>query len=515
MKRESIVLGTGILIITNFLVKILSLVYRGVLIRLVGSEGLGLSEMIMPLFSFLLVLASLGIPLAISNLVSADINRKRYMTIFKTGVYMLLINGFIVTIAAFIFYPFITKYIITDSRLYLSFLIFFPSVILITVFSAFRGYFQGSHQSSQIGKSQAVEQIVRVVVGISLVWFLQQRGYSLAILIAGLSVATFFAELAGGVYLWRRFAKENKGVKDRGTFSPSVAKDFIRIGSPLTVSRIVTTLAITCQAVLIPKALVLSGYSLSEAASLYGYFSGVALTVLHLPAIVTSAITTPLIPAVAEAQENKDTRLLHKRINDSLVFTSYTAVPMLAFIFYFSDPICGILFSAPEAGPMLSLFCLGGILLYIQQPMVAVLQGLNSFKALLFCLILGDGIYILLLAFCYFKGNFTIEQGIISFIINDAVLLTSYIILLKRKTKVKMRLFRIILFPALYSLAGLCATFIIKQHLNITSVTVPEIFCFGVVFMIIYLLGMLAFDRKNLALFNRAGRRYRQSRPSS
>ncbi|MEG2639621.1 MAG: oligosaccharide flippase family protein, partial [Clostridiales bacterium] len=64
MVRESIVLGTGILILTNFAVKILSLIYRGVLIRLMGSEGLGLSEMVMPLFSFLLVLASLGIPLA-------------------------------------------------------------------------------------------------------------------------------------------------------------------------------------------------------------------------------------------------------------------------------------------------------------------------------------------------------------------------------------------------------------------------------------------------------------------
>ncbi len=510
MVRESIILGTGILIITNFLVKILSLVYRGVLIRLIGSEGLGLSEMIMPLFSFLLVIASLGIPLAISNLISADIKREKYMTIFKTGLYMLLLNGVIVTLVALLLYPVITEYIFTDSRLYLAFLFFFPSVILITVFSAFRGYFQGSHQSSQIGKSQAVEQIVRVVVGIALVYFLLQRNFPLSVLIAGLSAATFFAEFAGGAYLWRRFSQENKGKKERGHFSPAIAKDFLKMGSPLTFSRIFTTLAISCQAILIPKALVLSGYSLSEAASLYGYFSGVAITVLHLPAIVTSAITTPLIPAVAEAQEQHNTKLLHKRIRDSIIFTSYTAVPMLAFIFYFATPICDILFSAQEAGPMLSLFCLGGILLYLQQPIVAVLQGLNYFKQLLLCLFIGDGAYIIMLFACYLRQDFTIEMGIIAFIINDIILLTSYIILLKRKTGVKMGLIRNTLFPLFYSLAGLCVTYILKQHLNITELNITAILCFGVVFMLIYFIGLLIFDRKNLALFSRVSPRQRR-----
>ncbi len=512
MSRESIVLGTGILIITNFVVKVLSLIYRGVLIRLIGSEGLGLSEMITPLFSFLLVLASLGIPLAISNLISADTARKNFMTIFKTGIYMLLINALVVTVIALLLFPVITTYIFNDPRLYLAFLLFFPSVILITVFSAFRGYFQGSHESSRIGKSQTVEQLVRVIVGIAIVSLLLQRGYPLSVMIAGLSIATFCAEFAGGAYLWRHFRKETKAVRDRGHFSPAVAKNFIRMGSPITVSRIVTTLAISCQAILIPKALVLSGYSLSEAASLYGYFSGVALTVLHLPAIITGAITTPLIPAVAEANEAKNRVLLHKRIKDSLMFTSYTAVPMLAFIFYFATPICDILFSAKEAGPLLSLFCLGGVLLYMQQPMVAVLQGLNCFKQLLICLVLGDGLYIILLLFCYLRGNFTIEQGIVAFIINDAALLFSYIILLKVKTGVHMRLMRNIFFPLLYSLGGLCVLYILKQHLNIVSVNIPEIICFGVVYLLVYLIGMWCFDRKNLQLFTGFSRRSRRSR---
>ncbi|MEG1867718.1 MAG: polysaccharide biosynthesis protein [Clostridiales bacterium] len=515
MVRESIVLGTGILILTNFAVKILSLIYRGVLIRLMGSEGLGLSEMVMPLFSFLLVLASLGIPLAISNLISGDIKKAKTLSILKTGITMLFISSIFVTAAALLIFPLVRDYILSDPRIYLGFLLFFPSIILISVFSAYRGYFQGSHQSSFIGKSQSVEQVVRVSIGIALVYFLINANYRLSVLIGSLSVATFFAELAGGIYLWLHFKKQKNSYKTKGKFSFDIAKEMLYMGGPITVSRIATTAAITFQAVLIPKALILSGYTLFEAASLYGYFSGVALTILHLPAIVTGAITVPLIPSVAEAQKKKDIPLLHKRIRDSIMFTTYTAIPMLGFIFYFATPICGILFAAKEAGPMLALFSLGGILLYLQQPMVAVLQGLNYFKELLLCLVIGDGLYIVMLVICFMRQNFTIEMGIIAFIINDIILLTSYIILLKFKTKIKLNLMGFTFIPMAYTFCGLFGVYIIKQYLNITYPNIWEIMIFGIVFIAIYLIMLLLIDGKNNPLLSGVltWRKQRSNRP--
>ncbi|MEG2639000.1 MAG: oligosaccharide flippase family protein, partial [Clostridiales bacterium] len=196
---------------------------------------------------------------------------------------MLFISSIFVTAAALLIFPLVRDYILSDPRIYLGFLLFFPSIILISVFSAYRGYFQGSHQSSFIGKSQSVEQVVRVSIGIALVYFLINANYRLSVLIGSLSVATFFAELAGGIYLWLHFKKQKNSYKTKGKFSFDIAKEMMRMGGPITVSRIATTAAITFQAVLIPKALILSGYTLSEAASLYGYFSGVALTILHLP----------------------------------------------------------------------------------------------------------------------------------------------------------------------------------------------------------------------------------------
>ncbi|MEE0777276.1 MAG: oligosaccharide flippase family protein, partial [Bacillota bacterium] len=324
--KESIVFGTVILIVTNFFVKILSLVYRGVLIRLIGGEGLGLWEMISPIFSLILVVASWGIPLAISNLVSRDIGQNHTMSIVKTGMILLTFTGLTVSVVVLLIFPFVKDMIFPDTRIYMGFLATIPTVLIISFFSVYRGYFQGSHMTSLLGKSQAVEQIVRVVAGIAIVVLFIDRGYTITILLAGLSAATFFAEWSGGLYLWQKFRKEKKTAPSKGVFHKKIAHDMLKMGTPITMSRLATSFAMSCQAILVPKALIAGGCSPSMAATLFGYFSGVAVTVLHLPAIITNALTTPLIPAIAEAAAENAREKMKCRIEDSLLFTSYTAI---------------------------------------------------------------------------------------------------------------------------------------------------------------------------------------------
>lgn len=500
--KESIIYGTGVLILTNFFVKILSLIYRGVLIRIIGSEGLGLSEMIMPIFSVLLVIASLGIPSAMTNLISYDIKKEKRVSILKTALFFLTINSILVVICVFAIFPYFALYLLPDPRLTLSFLLLLPAVIIITVFSAYRGYFQGTQQSSLIGKSQLLEQCVRVLMGIAIVTVLIKKNYTLSVIIGGLSVTTIFAEIAGGLYLLKKFLKFRKTEK-KGHLSFPIFRQFFAIGSPLTLSRIVTSLAISAQAILIPKALVASGYSISMAASLFGYFSGVALTILHLPNIVTNAVTVPLIPAVAEAYKKKDNATLQKRIHDSMLFTSYTAVPMLAFIFYFAAPLSEILFVAKEAGPILTLLSMGGIFLYLQQPMVGILQGFNAFKELLVCLVIGDGAYIAMLVFSFYSGNFTIERGVICFILNDIILMICYLFLLKRKFKIKMYLFSILIYPLLSSFVSLFFIYIIKKYLTSTVSNLWELMLSGILFIFFYILILFFSGGLHPSMFNR------------
>ena len=469
MKKETILYGTAVLIFTNSAVKLMSLVYRGVMIRLIGAEGLGLTEIMMPFYSFLIVIASLGIPLAISNFISAETDEKRIGDIFRTGTVLLIANGLAVTLLTFFLFPLIQDFVFSDRRVGPAFLILIPSVFLISAFSALRGFFQGSRLSSVIGKSQVAEQFTRLTAGIILVSFLIRSGCPLPVLIIGFALASLIAEFCGGAYLFRKYRKIRP--ERKGAFHKNLAIGMLRTGAPITMSRIVISLTSAAQAVIIPRILMSMGASPGEAATFYGLFAGVALTVLHLPSVITGALTTPLMPAIAEANGRGNHRLRNERIAKSIRFTNYTALPVLILLFYYAKEICGLLFASPQAGYYLSFLSLGGIFLYLQQPVITILQGMNRFSRLFFHFCAADILYLAALAALWICGAFTVQRFIAVFIANDVLLFALNYFYLKRITRFRISVIKTYAAPLISSAAALIAAVSAEKYFMQTNIT--------------------------------------------
>ena len=72
MKKSKFVKSTLILIVGGFITKILGMVIKIIMTRLVGTEGIGIYMILSPTFMLLIALAQLGLPIAISKLVSED-----------------------------------------------------------------------------------------------------------------------------------------------------------------------------------------------------------------------------------------------------------------------------------------------------------------------------------------------------------------------------------------------------------------------------------------------------------
>ena len=70
--KNTLIKSTIILLIGGIITKILSMVIRVVLSRLLGTDGVGYYIMLMPTFNLLIAIASLGLPNAISKLVSEE-----------------------------------------------------------------------------------------------------------------------------------------------------------------------------------------------------------------------------------------------------------------------------------------------------------------------------------------------------------------------------------------------------------------------------------------------------------
>ena len=76
MTKHSLIGGAIILTIASFITRILGFIYRIYMSRLIGAEGMGLFQLIFPIYMLGYTLSSSGISVAVSKLVAEE-NAKR------------------------------------------------------------------------------------------------------------------------------------------------------------------------------------------------------------------------------------------------------------------------------------------------------------------------------------------------------------------------------------------------------------------------------------------------------
>ena len=94
MKKNKFIVSTIVLIIGGFITKILGMIIKIIMTRLVGTEGIGLYMLVNPTFMLFIAICTLGLPTAISKLVSED-KRNNKKLVFSSLFLILIINIYI------------------------------------------------------------------------------------------------------------------------------------------------------------------------------------------------------------------------------------------------------------------------------------------------------------------------------------------------------------------------------------------------------------------------------------
>ncbi len=395
-----------VLVIINIIIKALGFIYRIILTRLLGTEGIGLSEMATPIFAFFLVISTWGISLAMSKMIAESFSQNRpdkAQKVFKTGRNLMMIGGSLTTALAILLAKPLTLHLATDPRVYYCFCIMIPSIFIIALCSAYRAYFQGLKELSTLGFSQLAEQIIRVVVGLYLAYLFLPYGLLPAVM--GVAAGGVFGEFAGLIFMWFAYWHKHKknplfSIANKTYNKETYILPLLSFGTPVTLTRVLSSIFLMLQAFLIPACLQAGGLSITAATEAYGRFAGVATTLLHLPGVFTASLTVAALPAIAEALGAQNQPLLKHRINHILQVTVITTLPGMIILYFFGEFLCDMLFHSPASAEPLLILSLGGVFYYLQTTLNSILQGMGEVKAILInmlisSIILVTGIFLL------------------------------------------------------------------------------------------------------------------------
>lgn len=345
MKNENKKIFTGALVlgVASFVVKVLGAVYRVPLTALIGSKGIGLYQMVFPVYVVLLEFSGAGLPNALSKIISSE-NRDGFGVnsaneYLKTSLKIFALIGALSSVLMAVFSKRIAA-IQGDVDASGAYLALSPAVLFVCLISCLRGYFQGLSNMIPTAASQIVEQVVKLILGLMFSYVFMPDVKRAA---AGAAFAVTISEAVAFTGLFLAYRKTSKRMKISELYRErsfkTLASTVIKNVVPVSLAGVILPLSQVADSFIIIN--LLSEYS-ENATSVYGLLSGVAMTVINLPVSVCYGIAVTAIPALSSKSNAKDKR---KSFNSCLLLTVVVSSVAAIVCYFLSPTIINILFS--------------------------------------------------------------------------------------------------------------------------------------------------------------------------
>jgi len=462
MNRQSFLKGAFILVLASISVKALGFIYQVLVIRMIGTEGIGVFNMIYPLYSTILILATSGIPTALTKYVAEENARNNIQNINRfmaMAISIVLFSSTLCSLLLIIVSPHLIRRLYTDPRVIPAFLIMVPTLLMVAVSSCIRGYFQGLQDMRPTAINQIIEQIIRFCSGLLIIYLLSPYGLTWATV--GMASAILLSEAGGLLYIWRLYT--NKSRRTHLLLRPTqcAVKKLFTFGIPLTLTRVIGTVVSAAEASLIPHLLMKSGATIPEATSIFGELTGVAFSLLGIPSTLTFSLATTLVPAIAEAQGKGQKKILAERTGAAIAITLLAGVPCAIILYLWGQELTALVFKVRDAGYILQYFALGSIFLYLSQTTSGILQGTGYVKSVFVTSIISNTIKLGGIIILGSRPGAGLQGIILSYLAGFVSMALLNLAIIKGKTGFKLE-------PALY-LRLILGSFLLIQLLHFTK----------------------------------------------
>ena len=401
MKKNTFVEGTIFASLSYLIIKILGAVYVIPFYAIVGALGGALYSYAYTVYSLIVNMCTIGIPSAISKIVSEYNTLEMYEAkerTLKIGNKIIAVMSTLLFIIMFIFakqiaYIFIGNLDSTGNKIEDVVLVIraISFCLLIIPYLAIRkGYLQGQKFVTVTSNSEVIEQFVRVTF-IILGSYLAINVFKLDTSI-GVAVAVFGAFVAGltaFIYLEIKIRKNKKlfniPKKDEvdKVESKTIIKKIIAFSIPLMIISISTDLYCMTDLSLVIRGLTYLGYEGATAETIASVISTWAIKICLIVNAITMGLSINIIPHMVANYIKKDFKAINNQFVKSIGIALVIGFPMSVGISLLSHELYLLFYGESEfGGIILRLLPFAIFMSNINLVVNSVLQSLNKYKVI-------------------------------------------------------------------------------------------------------------------------------------
>lgn len=516
-KKDGFMKGVLALMFSQVLIKFLGLISK---IYLTNKEGFGdvgngIYASGYQIYAMLLTISSIGVPNAISKLISERVAVDDYKgahRIFKIALLTFGLIGLTGTLILFFGAGAIANSIEVPEAM-LSLQLLSPAITFVTIASVLRGYFNGLDKVSVTAKSQSLEQVFKTLITILAVYFIgMATGLNTTYMAAGANLATTLSVLLSFAYIvmyYRNFRKIIiPKIKEATNYKyekiKKIVKRILIVSIPITLSAIMSTLSKIVDIVTVVKGLKTFLPDIVAKAQ-YGILSGKVDTLATLPLSFNIAFATALVPSVSGLMAKGDTNTASKRISLSLLITMIIGLPCTFGMITFAEPILNLLFpNAPDGAFLLQIFSFTIIFAVLMQTTNGALQGLGRIVVPAVTSFIGVMFKLILNLILVPNPEFGVNGAAIASVVNNFLAFLLSFIVLSRTIKLNLSFKKFILKPAIATFAMcICSYFIYTLMIDSIIPNKVATILALVIAVVIYLIMVVIlkiFDEEEIAM---------------
>lgn len=401
-KKKTLVSGVAILGIAGILSKVIGMFFRIPLTNMIGAGGMGIYTAVYQAYTLLLTISTAGIPVAISRLVSENVTLGKYRQarhILRTALWLLLAVGLVLSLLLIaVARP--LSVATGDAETTLGYMAIAPSILIVSLMSAIRGYMQGRSRMLPTAISQVIEQLGKVAISFPLAALgMRTHGvvYAAAGALLGISIGEGVALLYMTVVYFRRkreFIADEQGDTHALMPTKEIVRQLIVIAIPIIIGSMIVPVAGTVDSAMIRLRLIAAGFDEVLARETYGLLGSV-ISLINIPTVLATAVCISLVPIISAARIEKRYESMHETSRLGLRLASLIGFPCAVGMSLLSRQIIMLLYPKllPEqivvAGNILSISAWSIILFTHVQATTGILQGAGMQKVPMYSLVIG------------------------------------------------------------------------------------------------------------------------------
>lgn len=447
MKKNPLVTGTLLLTAAGFLSRILGFFYRIFLSRAIGAEGLGIYQMTFPVHGVAFALCAGSIQTSISRLTAANVRKSR--DTFKTGLIISLFFAAILTVFIYAAAPFLAGRVLLEPQCAPLLPVMALSIPFSAVHACICGYYYGMKKTAVPALSQLVEQIIRIGAVFLIAHVAAANGKTVSVTLAVWGM--LIGEAASAIFSFLVFSFGSDGGDSHHRYSLSafaaISVPLMAMAFPLMGNRLILNCLQSLEAIFVPNKLLESGLSNSEALSIYGVLTGMALPFIFFPSAITNSLAVVLLPTVSEAQAAGNDKKIERTIAMALRYSLYMGILCIGIFTLFGNALGTSVFHNETAGTFIAILAWLCPFMYLSTTMGSILNGLGKTSAIF----LHNAVSMLItLAFVVFLiPKYGIYAYLAGLLISELVLATLHICALSKQVPLRLNAGEMILKPSL------------------------------------------------------------------